>query len=283
MSASYDLHSHTLYSDGTMTPADLVKRAAEKGVDVLALTDHDVTDGLDEARTAADQHGIRLMPGVEVSTSWEGATIHVVGLNIDPENQSLQQGLAGLREQRDARALEIAAGLEKAGITGAHEGASNLAKGKILSRTHFARFLVESGHAGDMGRAFRKYLRKGKAGYVRSEWCSLQQGIEWIRAAGGRAVIAHPERYTLGRARLMRLLSAFREAGGAGIEVVSGSHTPGGVEKFGRISCELELLASRGSDFHGPETHWIELGRLPPLPDYCVPVWHDGFGGPYHG
>lgn len=277
MDKSYDLHSHTLQSDGTLTPGELVQRAADKGVDVLALTDHDVTDGISEAKAAAQQHGIRLIPGVEVSTSWEGTTIHVVGLNIDIESERLQQGLADLRRQRGERALEMAAGLEKAGITGTHEGASRLAKGKILSRTHFARYLVEAGHAGDMGKAFRKYLRKGKAGFVRSEWCTLEQGVEWIRAAGGRAVIAHPERYTMGRARMERLLSAFRESGGAGIEVVSGSHTPGGVEKFARMACDFELLASRGSDFHGPETHWIELGRLPQLPDYCVPVWHDGF------
>ncbi|MDX5151203.1 MAG: PHP domain-containing protein [Acidiferrobacterales bacterium] len=278
MSKSYDLHSHTLHSDGTLTPTELVQRAVEKGVDVLALTDHDVTDGIGEARQVAQQLGIRLVPGVEVSTSWEGTTIHVVGLDIDIENKPLQQGLADLRRQRNERALEIAAGLEKVGITGTHEGASRLAKGKILSRTHFARYLVEAGHAGDMGKAFRKYLRKGKAGFVRSEWCTLEQGVEWIRAAGGRAVIAHPERYTMGRARMERLLSAFRESGGAGIEVVSGSHTPGGVEKFGRMACDFELLASRGSDFHGPETHWIELGRLPQLPEYCVPVWHDDFG-----
>jgi len=280
MDKSYDLHSHTLCSDGTLTPTELVQRAVDKGVDVLALTDHDVTDGISEAQQVARQVGIRLIPGVEVSTSWEGTTLHIVGLDVDIENQSLQQGLAGLRQQRDARALEIAVGLEKVGITGAHEGASRLARGKILSRTHFARYLVEAGHAGDMGKAFRSYLRKGKAGFVRSDWCTLEQGIEWIRAAGGRAVIAHPGRYTMGRARMERLLSVFREAGGAGIEVVSGSHTPGGVEKFGRLACEFELLASRGSDFHGPETHWIELGRLPQLPEYCVPVWHDGFGTP---
>lgn len=277
MNRSYDLHSHTLQSDGTLTPTELVQRAVDKGVDVLALTDHDVTDGISEAQSVAQQLGIRLIPGVEISTSWDGATIHVVGLDIDIENESLQQGLADLRRQRDERALEIAAGLEKAGIAGAHEGASRLAKGKILSRTHFARYLVEAGYAGNMGKAFRNFLRKGKAGFVRSEWCTLEQSIEWIRAAGGRAVIAHPERYTMGRARMERLLSAFRESGGAGIEVVSGSHTPGGVEKFARLACDFELLASRGSDFHGPEAHWIELGRLPPLPEYCVPVWHDGF------
>ena len=278
MDKSYDLHSHTLHSDGTLTPTELVQRAADKGVDVLALTDHDVTDGISEARQTAQQLGIHLVPGVEVSTSWEGTTIHVVGLDIDIQSGPLQQGLADLRQQRDERALEIAAGLEKAGISGAHEGASRLAKGKILSRTHFARYLVEAGHAGNMGKAFRNYLRKGKSGFVRSDWCTLEEGVEWIRAAGGHAVIAHPERYNLGRGRLERLLSVFRESGGAGIEVVSGSHTPGGVEKFGRLACEFELLASRGSDFHGPETHWIELGRLPPLPEYCVPVWHDGFG-----
>jgi len=278
MEKSYDLHSHTLQSDGTLTPTALVERAAEKGVDVLALTDHDVTDGLAEAKTAADRCGIRLIPGVEVSANWEGMTLHVVGLGIEPGNVTLEQGLAGLRALRNERAVEMAAGLEKIGITGSHEGASRLAKGKILSRTHFARHLVEAGHAGDMGKAFRKFLRKGKAGFVRSDWCALETCVSWFQAAGGRAVIAHPERYTLGRARMERMLRAFKECGGDGIEVVSGSHSPGGVERFGRIACEFELLASRGSDFHGPETTWIELGRLPRLPEYCVPVWHDNFG-----
>jgi len=277
MEKSYDLHSHTLHSDGTLTPTELVRRAAEKGVDVLALTDHDVTDGLAEAANVAAEVGIRLIPGVEISTTWEGMTLHVVGLDIDPGNPVLAAGLADLRRQRDERAVEMAAGLEKAGITGTHEGASQLAKGKILSRTHFARHLVEAGHAGDIGKAFRKFLRKGKAGYVRSEWCALEDSIDWIRAAGGRAVIAHPERYTLGRVRMERLLTAFREFGGVGIEVVSGSHTPGGIEKFGRMACDFELLASRGSDFHSPEATWVELGRMPRLPDYCVPVWHDDF------
>lgn len=279
MTRSYDLHSHTLYSDGTLSPTELVERAAAKGVDVLALTDHDVTDGLAEARAAAGRIGIRLVPGVEISATWEGMTVHVVGLGIDPDNPVLDRGLAGLRRQRDERALEIAAGLEKAGIAGTHEGASRLAGGRILSRTHFARHLVEAGHAADMGKAFRKFLRKGKAGFVRSEWCSLETSVDWIREAGGRAVIAHPERYTVGRVRMERMLSDFREAGGAGIEVVCGSHTPSGVEKFGRLACEFELLASRGSDFHSPEATWVELGRLPPLPEYCVPVWHDDFGG----
>lgn len=277
MEKSYDLHSHTLHSDGTLTPTELVRRAAEKGVDVLALTDHDVTDGLAEAAKVAAEVGIRLLPGVEISTSWEGMTLHVVGLDIDPDNPALAAGLADLRRQRDERALEMAAGLEKAGIAGTHEGASKLAKGEILSRTHFARHLVEAGHAGDMGKAFRKFLRKGKPGYVRSEWCTLEESIDWIRAAGGRAVVAHPERYSIGRARMERLLTAFREFGGAGIEVVSGSHTPGGIEKFGRMACDFELLASRGSDFHSPQATWVELGRMPKLPDYCVPVWHDDF------
>lgn len=283
MEKSYDLHSHTLQSDGTLTPSELVQRAADKGVDVLALTDHDVTEGIDEALQAARQLGIRLIPGVEVSANWEGTTIHVVGLDIEPGNEILERGLAGLRQQRNDRALEIAAGLEKAGIAGTHEGASRLAHGKILSRTHFARYLVATGLAADMGKAFKKYLRKGKPGFVRSDWCSLETSVEWIRAAGGRAVIAHPERYTIGRARMERLLTAFRECGGAGIEVVSGSHTPGGVERFGRMACEFELLASRGSDFHSPETTWIELGRLPRLPEYCVPVWHDDFAAGSNG
>jgi predicted metal-dependent phosphoesterase TrpH len=278
MEKSYDLHSHTLHSDGTLTATELVQRAAAKGVNVLAVTDHDVTDGLEEAGRAAQIAGIRLVPGVEVSATWEGMTVHVVGLGIDPQDPVLSTGLAGLRRQRNERAQEIAAGLDKAGIPGTLEGASSLARGQIISRTHFARYLVDAGHARDMGKAFKRFLGKGKPGYVRSEWCSLETSVDWIRAAGGRAVIAHPERYTLGRARMERMLTAFREFGGAGIEVVAGSHTPGGIEKFGRLACEFELLASRGSDFHSPEATWVELGRLPKLPEYCVPIWHDDFG-----
>jgi len=278
MDRSYDLHSHTLHSDGTLTPVELVQRAVEKGVHVLALTDHDVTDGLAEAQAAADRAGLHLIPGVEVSATWDGLTIHVVGLDIDPQNTVLAEGLAGLRQQRDVRALEMGAGLEKAGISGIYDGARALAKGKILSRTHFARHLVAAGHASDVGKAFRKYLRKGKPGHVRSEWVALSEAVTWIVAAGGRAVIAHPERYPLGQGKMKRLLTEFKECGGAGIEVVSSSHTPAGIDRFGRYACEFELLASRGSDFHGPEYTWVELGRLPQLPSHCVPVWHDHFG-----
>lgn len=278
MEKSYDLHSHTLHSDGTLTPVELVQRAVEKGVNVLALTDHDVTDGLAEAQLAAEAAGLRLIPGVEISASWDGLTIHVVGLDIDAQNTVLAQGLAGLRQQRDTRALEIAAGLEKAGIPGIYDGARALAKGKILSRTHFARHLVTAGHAADVGKAFRKYLRKGKPGHVSSEWRPLSEAVQWIRAAGGLAVIAHPERYPLGQGKMRRLLTEFKEYGGAGVEVVSSSHTPAGIDRFARYACEFELLASRGSDFHGPEYTWVELGRLPQLPSHCVPVWHDNFG-----
>lgn len=279
MGISWDLHSHSLRSDGTLTPTALVERAAEKGVDVLALTDHDVTDGIAEAQAAAVRVGIRLLPGVEVSATWDNKTVHIVGLGIDPDNPTLNAGLAELRTERDVRGREIAERLARAGLEGVHEGASELAQGQILSRTHFARYLVEQGHARDIGKAFRKFLHKGKPGHVRTQWCDIDEAIGWIRAAGGRAVLAHPERYPLGSGKMQRLLTEFKQCGGEGVEVVSSSHTVQGIARFARYACEHELLASRGSDFHGPETTWVELGRLPALPPECTPVWHDDFEG----
>lgn len=273
MEKTYDLHSHTLCSDGVLTPAELVRRAADKGVDVLALTDHDVTDGLAEAQVAAGQAGIELVPGVEISVTWQGRTIHVVGLGIDPENEALANGLAGLRSVRDARGRDIGERLQQAGVDRAYEGARAFAHGKILSRTHFARFLVDAGYAPNLNKAFKNYLHKGKPGHVRSEWATLEQCLDWIRVAGGVAVIAHPARYPLGTGVMRRLLGEFREAGGRAIEVVTGNYNADETQRFARLAQEFELLSSCGSDFHGPEQHWLELGKLAPLPDGCTPVW----------
>ncbi|MCG6975279.1 MAG: PHP domain-containing protein [Acidiferrobacterales bacterium] len=273
MSKTFDLHSHTLRSDGVLTPTELVQRAADKGVDVLALTDHDVTDGIAEATAAAGQAGIELIPGVEVSVSWEGRTIHVVGLAIDPANPELDRGLAQLRAMRNERGREIGKRLERAGVENAHAGASEYAHGEILSRTHFARFLVDRGYAADVGKAFRDYLRKGKAGYVRNDWVSLETGVRWIRAAGGTAVIAHPGRYKMSAGAMRRMLGEFRESGGHGVEVVCGNYNAAEAERFARLAREFDLLSSCGSDFHGPEQHWLELGKLAPFPAGCIPVW----------
>lgn len=276
----YDLHSHSRFSDGTLTPSDLIMRAHAQGVDVLALTDHDVTDGLSEAQTAADLLGLGFIPGVEISVTWGARTIHIVGLNIDRQNMALQRGLASLRDFREWRAQEIGRRLEKKGIAGAYEGARARALGALVSRTHFAHFLVAAGHAKDVRQVFKRYLVKGKPGYVPGEWTSLEHAVAWIRAAGGQAVIAHPARYQFSATTLRQLFGEFKELGGSAIEVVSGSHSRDDYFRFAQFAADFDLSASCGSDYHGPESPWMELGRLPPLPDRCVPIWRDWSGSP---
>lgn len=274
-SQHYDLHTHSLRSDGTLTPAELVTRAHAAGVKVLALTDHDVTDGIDEARVVAIGLGMTLVAGVEISVSWQGQTLHIVGLNIAATDQSLQQGLSRLREFRQWRAVEIGRRLRKKRIEGAYEGAARLAKGAIVSRTHFARFLVEQGYVRGPQQAFRQFLSRGKPGHVPGQWAALDEAVNWIRSAGGQAVVAHPARYKLSAGKLRQMLGAFRECGGEAIEVISGSHSPESNRHFALIASEHGFLASAGSDYHGPEKTWMDLGRLPALPDGCTPVWRD--------
>lgn len=269
----YDLHTHTVHSDGTLSPSELVRRAHSGGVAVLALTDHDITSGIDEARLAAQVAGIVLVPGVEISVSWAEQTLHVVGLGIDPHTPSLQAGLAEHLEFRDWRAVEIGRRLERRGVPDACAGARALARGVLVSRTHFAQYLVASGHASDQRAAFSKYLSRGKPGYVPGQWASLPQALEWIHAAGGQAVLAHPARYKLSATKLQQLLAEFRDAGGEAIEVVSGSHSRDDCLRFAMLAGHFGFLASCGSDYHGPEMPWIDLGRLPPLPETCRPVW----------
>jgi predicted metal-dependent phosphoesterase TrpH len=269
----YDLHTHSLRSDGTLAPAELVRRAHASGVKVLALTDHDVTDGLAEAAEAARALGVTLVPGVEISVTWMNQTLHIVGLNIDPAHSELQTGLAGLREFRRWRAQEIARCLAKKRIMGALDGAARFAKGAILSRTHFARFLVEQGHARDMAQAFKLFLTRGRPAHVPGRWTALPDAVRWIRGAGGVAVIAHPARYKLTAGKLERLLDDFRACGGAAIEVVAGRCDADTARHFAAVARQHGLLASVGSDYHGPEGGWGELGRVAPLPDGCTPVW----------
>ncbi len=273
MTLNYDLHCHSTVSDGTLRPSDLVRRAQEKGVDVLALTDHDEVAGVAEATAAAESVGIRLLPGVEVSVSWGKQTIHVVGLNFDPLNHELNDGLARMREYRVWRGEEIGRKLEKAGIENAYAGALAHRKGDLLTRTHFGRLLVERGLVEEMQQAFKKYLLRGKPGYVPGRWASLEEAVGWIKAAGGIAVVAHPARYGMTRTKLRRLLHEFIELGGVGLEVVSGSHNDNEVHTMAQHAVDLGLAASRGSDFHDPDYRWIELGRLPLLPKKCEPVW----------
>ncbi len=274
MFCQHDLHSHSTASDGTLSPTELVSLAAAAGVQVLALTDHDTTAGIEEAQRAAEQAGIRLVPGVEVSVSWSGQTVHIVGLNVERENAALQQGLQGLRDFRDGRAREIGRRLEKAGIADAYEEAFALSNGILVSRTHFARMLVARGLVKDEKAVFKRYLVQGKTGYVPGEWASLEAAVGWIHGAGGVAVVAHPARYKMTRTKLRSLIGEFRELGGEAIEVVSGSHSRDDYINMAKHAEDFGLEASAGSDFHCPENPWIALGRLPQLPAGCRPVWH---------
>ncbi len=271
----FDLHSHSTLSDGTLSPEALVRRAHAQGVDILALTDHDVTDGLAEAAVTAAEVGLHLVSGVEISVTWSGVTFHIVGLNVDPEHIGLQTGLAKLRATRAGRGEEIARRLEKHGIEGALAGAQAFATGPILSRTHFARFLVEAGYAKDMRKVFKKFLVHNRPGYVPGEWATLEEAVGWIRDAGGQAVIAHPARYRVSATRLRQFIESFKDCGGVGIEVVSGSHSASDAAGMAQYAKRYELLASCGSDYHGPEQSWQELGRPMPLPDGCVPIWKE--------
>lgn len=273
MSKTPDLHTHSTASDGTLSPRELMARAAAQGVEVLALTDHDTLAGIDEAATAARALGLTLVPGVEISVTWNARTIHVIGLDVDPHCARLRAGLAGLLAYREQRAAEIAQRLARAGWPDALEGARAQAKGALVGRTHFARFLVQRGAAQDVRSVFKRFLVKGKPGHVAGRWTTLDEAVGWIRAAGGQAVVAHPARYGLTRSRMKRLLDDFRACGGRGIEVVSGSHSRDDAFTFARWAREQGLLASAGSDYHGPESPWIELGQLPPLPDGCRPIW----------
>ena len=272
----FDLHSHSTASDGLLSPRELIRRAAGQGVHTLALTDHDEVSGLAEAGVEAAAVGVRLIAGVEISTSWSNRTIHVVGLRVDTRHPTLTAGLADNRAGRDERARRIGAALAKTGIGGAYEGAYALAGNKALvSRTHFARFLVERGHVKDVKTVFKKFLVKGKPGYVEHRWAGLADAVTWIRAAGGVAVLAHPGRYDIGSGKLDLLIEEFKAAGGAALEVVSGSHHPAQLPQFADLAVRHGLLASDGSDFHAPGEGGRELGRLAPLPAGCTPVWAD--------
>lgn len=270
-----DLHCHSTMSDGALRPAEVVARAAQRGVDVLALTDHDVVAGLDEAREAARSAGIRFIDGVEISVTWRGKTIHVVGLNVGGGLRELEQQLAHVRAGRLSRAKEMGQDLEKAGVTGAFEGALRHAGNPaMVGRTHFARFLAEQGVVDDVKGAFRRFLVPGKPGYVAYEWARLGDAVHWILQAGGQAVLAHPGRYGLSGSALQELVVEFKHAGGEGIEVVTGSHTPDQYLLFGAMARTHDLAASRGSDFHGPGEGG-EFGSLPPLDARLRPIWRD--------
>ena len=270
-----DLHCHSTVSDGLLLPAELVHRAHGNGVELLALTDHDELGGLAEARATADEVGLRFVDGVEISISWgDDQTVHIVGLAVDPANAALIEGLQQIRSGRDARAGRMAAELDKVGIHGAYEGAlRHVGNPALISRSHFARFIVEQGHAKDVKSVFDYWLAKGKPGYVEHAWATLDDALRWIVGAGGIAVIAHPGRYRLSSTERRELFAAFKDLGGRGIEVLSGSSKDDEVREFSRIAREFGFLASRASDFHGPGESWIDLGKLPDLPEDLTPVW----------
>jgi predicted metal-dependent phosphoesterase TrpH len=273
---NFDLHCHSSVSDGMLAPAAVAARAKENGVDVWALTDHDEIKGIAEARSAAAALDLQYIPGVEISITWAGKTIHVVGLQIDETHPSLVDGLAATRSGRLRRAQEMAGQLAAVGIEGAYEGALRfVANPELISRTHFARFLIERGVCADVAEVFKNYLVEGKPGYVPHRWASLEDAVRWIHEAGGTAVVAHPGRYKLGDLATGQFFDQFKQLGGEAIEVVTGSHTPDQYEEYAKVARHYGFRGSRGSDFHGPEESHIDLGKLPPLPEGVIPVWRD--------
>ncbi|HEV7813703.1 MAG TPA: 3',5'-nucleoside bisphosphate phosphatase [Janthinobacterium sp.] len=273
-----DLHCHSNVSDGVLAPADVASHARRGGVDVWALTDHDEVSGIAAARVAAQDIGLGFVAGVEISITWANETVHIVGLQIDETNAALQKGLARTRSGRDSRGREIAAQLAEAGIPGAYEGALEyVGNPDLMSRTHFARFLVDSGKCDNIPEVFRKYLSEGKPGYVPHRWASLADAVGWIRGAGGIAVIAHPGRYRFSDTAEGVLFDEFKQLGGKAIEVVTGSHTPDQYPVYARLANDYGFLASRGTDFHAPGESRVDFALLPPLPGNVTPVWHDWF------
>jgi predicted metal-dependent phosphoesterase TrpH len=273
-----DLHCHSNISDGVLAPAAVAQYAHKAGVDVWGLTDHDEVGGIGAARAAAAGLGMQFVPGVEISITWAGQTVHIVGLRIDETNPLLLQGLADTRSGRDARGREISAQLAAAGIAGAYEGALNyVGNPDLMSRTHFARYLVEAGVCANIPEVFRKYLTEGKPGYVPHRWATLEQALGWIAAAGGIAVIAHPGRYKFSPVAEGALFDEFKQLGGSAIEVVTGSHTPEQFPIYAESARRYGFLASRGTDFHAPGESRAEFALLPPLPSGVNPVWHDWF------
>jgi predicted metal-dependent phosphoesterase TrpH len=269
-----DLHCHSNVSDGTLTPEVLAERAHANGVELWALTDHDELAGQQRARAAAHAAGLPYLCGVEVSVTFADTTVHVVGLGLDPDHEPLRAGLAATRGGRERRAREMADDLARVGIRGAYEGALRyVGNPDLISRTHFARYLVEEGFCATTHEVFHRYLTEGKPGYVPHRWARLGDAVGWIVGAGGVAVIAHPGRYKFSPSAEYALFSEFVEHGGRGVEVVTGNHGPADVVKYSESAIEFGLLASRGSDFHAPEESRIDLGQLPDLPGRVTPVW----------
>lgn len=269
-----DLHCHSVVSDGTLTPEELAVRAQANGVELWALTDHDEVGGQHRAAAAARAAGMAYLTGTEISVTFCNETVHIVGLGFDADNAEMTQGLYDTRGGRGKRAQEMAEQLAQVGIRGAYEGALRfVGNPELISRTHFARFLVEQGHCKDTSEVFRKFLTEGKPGYVPHHWASLKDAIRWINDAGGMAVIAHPGRYKFTANEEYALFTEFKAHGGRAVEVVTGSHTPAEYVEYADKALEFGLAASRGSDFHSPDESHCDLGKLPGLPGKLTPVW----------
>ena len=269
-----DLHCHSVVSDGTLTPEVLAERAKSNGVELWALTDHDEVGGLHRAAAAAKSQGLAYLTGAEISVTFAGETVHIVGLGFDPDDAGMQQGLRNTRGGREQRAKEMSASLEKVDIKNAFEGALKFVSNpELISRTHFARFLVESGVCRETSEVFRKYLTEGKPGYVPHRWATLHDAVTWITNASGIAVIAHPGRYKFTPNEEYALFTEFKAHGGQGVEVITGSHTKQEYLKYAETAKEFSLVASRGSDFHSPDESYTDLGALPFLPGDLTPVW----------
>lgn len=271
--AIYDLHSHSSMSDGILSPESLLSRAKEKGVTTLALTDHDTVAGLPAARAAAQSLGIHLINGVEFSCVWGKIGVHIVGLNMEPEHEAIRAGVALQAQARELRSQKISERLARAGVANALEGARGIAGEAVIGRPHFAHFLVASGVVSSVNQAFKKYLGAGKPGDVKSLWPGMDTAIGWIRAAGGVAVLAHPDKYKLTRTKLRALVADFAQAGGQAMELVSGKQVDGVADNLARIAVEQGLYGSCGSDFHIPDQPWQELGAFGTMPTACQPIW----------
>lgn len=269
-----DLHCHSAVSDGTLQPEVLARRAKDNGVDLWALTDHDEVGGQHRARDAARALALPYLTGTEISVTFLGTTVHIVGLGFDIDDAQLRAGLVATRGGRRERAMEMAEGLAKVGIRDSFEGALAYAGNpELIARTHFARYLVETGVCADTSEVFRKYLTEGKPGFVPHRWAALADAVRWIREAGGVAVIAHPARYRFTANEEHALFTEFIGHGGRGVEVVTGSHSSAEAIRYAEVALEYGLLASRGSDFHGPGESHTDLGALPALPAKLTPVW----------
>lgn len=271
--STIDLHTHSTASDGALSPSELVEKAARTGIETLALTDHDTVSGLSNAQTAAIKYNITLINGIELSAQWDNKTIHVVGLNINPDSNAIIDASHHLKQLREERAIKIGEKLSKAGIDGAYESTKQISGNGTITRQHFAQFLIENGHAKNQTEVFKRFLVRNKPGYVSVKWPDLDETIYRIDAAGGVAVIAHPLRYKMTATKLRKLIAEFKECGGKAIEVVTGHYLPTEIELASSYAKRYGVAASIGSDFHNEKTPWAQLGKLSSLPNDLTPVW----------